>query len=717
VVKSLSNFKGGLDMGKKSKLILATALFGAALFGASCGGGDDGAPTAGTGTGSGGGSGGGSGSAPPPAPAVATVLVAAVAQNNAADVRVFEGTVRGDGTINWSTNLLSRDLDYYHEFSNGSVLLYDRNDNSLFRYTTGNPTQLTNVTDVNNDTTRTLTTTAGFANTTVGNIFLPNFVVIHDGNDLRIITSSGAVVQVRGAGAGNPARLVYAGRDYLVVRNGAANEHVYIVRQNGSVTVLDWNDAATGNQPITNGQVQLLDRVQGTDIILLGPTPTTSANAIYVILEDGTAIRITNTGGDTGDDPVANLRDGKIRRDANGNIFVAIRYQAGADTPIQYYRISPAGNVEFRTNPITITGHTIENRRDRYALDGSGRLYVMSRPTSGGTNYHISTRTINIVGDLGPNDLSIAFATNNANLLALADRVLVISRPVAGGPPNQVRFMSGTGSVSNDILPSLTSNIRDALELCSIVNENSRLTAENGLPYSGITQEPVVGEGTNSIMCASAFHVAARNLFAWLRFDGTSYSGSRVNNVSGGAGPSEYLMATANGMIFRLDDQTFYECNFGATSCAARNLSGSAFQNVYNSNGFTANVKIKSDNNILSDGAGFAYLGRWRGFAPNIRAAYFTNAPSTAYIANIQTGVVNAINNPTYTVRPPSGGNISLDFNRGAALINPPAGAQCLVPNFFDFLWYADVNGNNFSNLPRPNNTCLVRVLNVRQAP
>jgi len=39
VVKFLPNLKGGLDMSKKGKLILATALFGAALFGASCGGG------------------------------------------------------------------------------------------------------------------------------------------------------------------------------------------------------------------------------------------------------------------------------------------------------------------------------------------------------------------------------------------------------------------------------------------------------------------------------------------------------------------------------------------------------------------------------------------------------------------------------------------------------------------------------------------------------
>jgi hypothetical protein len=300
-------------------------------------------------------------------------------------------------------------------------------------------------------------------------------------------------------------------------------------------------------------------------------------------------------------------------------------------------------------------------------------------------------------------------------LLALADRVLVISRG-AGGVVNQVRSVVGDGAPTN-ILATLSPSVINALQLCSIVNENSQLTAENGLPYSGITQEPVVGEGTNSIRCASASHAASQNQFAWLRLESGIFSGFRVNDVSGGAGTSEYLMATANGMIFRLNDQTFYECNLGATSCAARNLSGSAFRNVYNSGGFTANVKIKSDNNILSDGAGFTYLGHWQGFAPNIRAVYFTNTPSTAYIANIQTGVVNTISNPVYTLGAPSGGNISLDFNRGVALTISTVGARCYVLfNLFDLVWYADVNGNNFSNLARPGDNCLVRVLNVRQA-
>jgi hypothetical protein len=67
------------------------------------------------------------------------------------------------------------------------------------------------------------------------------------------------------------------------VGNGASNEFVYIIRSDGSVTVLDWDDATAGIHPISGGRVRLLDRVQGTDIILLGHNSAT-ANAVYVIL-------------------------------------------------------------------------------------------------------------------------------------------------------------------------------------------------------------------------------------------------------------------------------------------------------------------------------------------------------------------------------------------------------------------------------------------------
>jgi len=80
-------------MSKKGKLILATALFGAALFGASCGGGG----------------GGGTAAAPPsppsppspPASDVAKVLVLAAKNitSPGAIIGLFEGTIKSDGTV------------------------------------------------------------------------------------------------------------------------------------------------------------------------------------------------------------------------------------------------------------------------------------------------------------------------------------------------------------------------------------------------------------------------------------------------------------------------------------------------------------------------------------------------------------------------------------------------------------------------------------------
>jgi ABC-type oligopeptide transport system substrate-binding subunit len=111
-------------MSKKSKLILATALFGAALFGASCGGG------------------GGTASTPPPPPPppppasdVAKVLVLAAKgiTSPGATVGLFEGTIKSNGTVSWSPDRHPGEnlLDYYHEFSDKSVLLYDINDRSV----------------------------------------------------------------------------------------------------------------------------------------------------------------------------------------------------------------------------------------------------------------------------------------------------------------------------------------------------------------------------------------------------------------------------------------------------------------------------------------------------------------------------------------------------------------------------------------------------------
>jgi len=690
-------------MSKKGKLILATALFGAALFGASCGGGG----------------GGGTASTPPPPPPpasdVAKVLVLAAKgiTSPGATFGLFEGTIKSDGTVSWSPDRHPGEnrLDYYHEFSNKSVLLYDTDDKSVYLYTAGTLNQvITGVTVLGITITPTTFTTLIFPNQSL--IYLPNFLVMDSGSTPNvdyIITPNGKIVGF----LGNAEHLLYAGRDYLVVGNGATpNEHVYIIKKDGNVTILDWDDAINGIQPIDSGSVQLLDRVQGTDIILLGHT-SGSANAVYVILEDGTPVRITNsTNASTGDDPVAEISSGKIMRDANGNIFVAINYTAGTNNLIQYFKIIPsgAGSVVF-TPPTPINlGPIASNppRRGGYALDGNGRLYVIDYD---GTDYGIRTHFIDATNSyaVGLRYTSLPLGGNDL-MLAFANGVLVTHTPSTGGP--SFYHVLGTNAPTN---VALNPDVIQAVSLCNQVNNTSELILENEPAYGGITQEPVVGEGTNRLMCASAW---VPNQFAWVEASGTgTYNGNRVNDVNGPlTGDSYYLMATANSMIFRYDDQTFQECTFGASSCATRNLSRPAYQRVYNPISISGPFdldKIKSDNNVISDGAGFKYLGFWRGVAPNIRAVYFTNVISAPYIANIQTGAVDTSTlNVVFSNAPARGGNISLELDKAANVVRPISGAQC-PSGHFDHVWYKDAT-NNFTNLTRPTNTCLIRVLQVR---
>jgi len=461
--------------------------------------------------------------------------------------------------------------------------------------------------------------------------------------------------------------------------------------------------------------VRLLDRVQGTDIILLGHTSTTTANAVYVILENGTPIRITNsTNASTGDDPVANIDSGKIMRDANGNIFVAINYASGGTNYIEYFKIIPsgAGSVVF-TPPTPIDLGAVGSnppRRGGYALDGNGRLYVI---TGVAPSFNITTRFINASNILETSTTySLLFAGAPLPvMLAFANGVLISNNSAS---PTTFYHVLGTSAPTNI---ALNPNVIQAVSLCNQVNNTSDLISENELAYSGIVQEPVVGEGTNRLMCASA-NVPNQNQFAWVEASGTgTYDGRRVDDVNGSSLPgfSYYLMATANSMIFWYNYQTFQECTFGATSsiCVTRNLSREVYWSVYGSNSTTTLDKIKSDINVLSNGAGLTYSGYWAGRAPNIRAVYFTDVVSAPYTANIQTGAVDTSTlNVVFSNAPARGGNISLELDKAANVRSPISGAQC-PSGYFDYVWYKDAT-RNFTSLPRPTNTCLIRVLQVR---
>lgn len=352
-------------------------------------------------------------------------------------------------------------------------------------------------------------------------------------------------------------------------------------------------------------------------------------------------------------------------------------------------------------------------RSGGYALDGNGRLYVITYASG---TFNITTRFIDASNSLvtSPTHPLTFSSTPTPVMLAFANGVLVSNDPVS---PDTFYHVLGTSAPTN---VALNPDVIQAVSLCNEVNNTSELAFENLPAYGGIVQEPVVGEGTNRLMCASAAVSALRNRFAWVEASGTgTYNGRRIDDVSDPLpGSSNYLMATANSMIFWYDDQTFQECTFGASSCATRNLSRPVYWDVYNSyprysmwyNNFD---KIKSDNNVLSDGAGYSYGGYWEGVAPNIRAVYFTDVISAPYIANIQTGAVDTSTlNVVFSNAPARGGNISLELDKVANVRSPIIGAQC-PSGYFDHVWYKDAT-NNFTNLTRPTNTCLITVLQVR---
>ncbi|WP_037919301.1 hypothetical protein, partial [Sulfurihydrogenibium subterraneum] len=261
---------------------------------------------------------------------------------------------------------------------------------------------------------------------------------------------------------------------------------------------------------------------------------------------------------------------------------------------------------------------------------------------------------------------------------------------------------------------------------CNNVNNTTSVDTETNPVYTKTKTETVVGEGTDKIMCAVSTN---RDEFAWIEYKGSGlYNGDYTNDVNNDTTANtvtiRHLIATNNSMIFRdtANNNTFYECTFGTNfaggqTCAKRTLSKNVYYDVY-SPGWIATttlVKIKSDTNVLSDGAQYNYLGNFAGAAPNIKAAYFTTTVSAPYTADIQTGVVDSstLNIPfTSAGASARGGNVSLGLNK-VAHVYSPVGGTCISAGLYDNVWYKDAT-NNFQTLSRPNNTCLIRALQVK---
>ncbi|WP_028951156.1 hypothetical protein [Sulfurihydrogenibium subterraneum] len=347
----------------KKKAFLASAILATSVALSSCGGG-----------------GGGTSSTtpppPPPPPAatdVAKVLVLAQKgfTSPGALIGLFEGTVKSDGTVVWSSDLNSgdNDLDYYHEFSNNNLLLYDTGTNEFYLYSNQTLTPITQGVDYS---TGNNVNVAGIAMASNYNIFLPNFVIKDNGMRIDyIITQNGKVIE---AGVTGAEHLIYAGENYVVFGDGTANERVFIVKKDGTIKELDWDDATKAVDPINVGGAIVLDRVEGTDTILLGHN-STNANALFVIDDNGDVVRITNsTNAATGDDPMSNIVAGKIVKNGN-NFFVAVGDNANN---IEYFKvIGPVASSVVFTPTSPISGDATVTSGS-FSLDGNGHLYLIS---------------------------------------------------------------------------------------------------------------------------------------------------------------------------------------------------------------------------------------------------------------------------------------------------------------------------------------------------
>ncbi|HEV09023.1 MAG TPA: hypothetical protein ENO34_01335 [Sulfurihydrogenibium azorense] len=666
----------------KKKVLLASAILASSIGLISCGGGGGGdsapastsAPTP-----------------PPPAPTdVANVLVLAAKGSTSpgALVGLYEGTIKSDGSVVWSSDLNSADnvLDYYHEFSNQNVLLYDTNSNDFYLYSN-----------------KTLTPVAGGsgkANSATYKIYLPNFVILDNGKDIQgIVTQNGKYIDL--STTTTKEHLIYAGENYIVYGDGATNENVYVVDKNG-------NGAKEPVITITNGKAKLLDRYG--DTILLAHDSTTDKNDIYVIDDNGNVLKITNSGNaSTGDDPMDNIVAGKIVKTSTGT------YVAVADNNnniIEYFKIvsSGASSVVFTpTQPLsgdsTVTAGS-------FALDGNGHLYLISDCDTTANEYEL------LEGFIDSNNIFNSSCKNTAAnddlkgyvMLSFSNGILMSKYDSANNIYTDFfHYIYGSSQPTN---VALNPNVINAVSTCNNINNTTQITTETDPVYTKTITETIVGKGTDKLMCASS---TISDNFAWVEYKGSGlYDGNLITDVNGDKTDNtsgiSHLVATQNSMIFvntANPTKTFYECQFGQTQCSARSLTQDAFNNVYGSSGNFMNVKIKSDTNVLSDGAGYV------GFVPNIKAAYFTTTVSTPYTANIQTGAVDSTTLAVpFLSAPARGGNISLSLDK-VANVYSPVNAQCPYP-YYDYVLYKDANYKDGIKINRPDKTCLINVLQVR---
>jgi hypothetical protein len=385
-------------MSKKSKLILATAVFGAALFAASCGGG--GGSTAGT-------EvvveavevvevGGGGGNQPPPATEEGKVLalldVGGAGAGTVNPVTICK--LKSDNKAYCENDLnpsASVDLEYLYEFPlpNGNVVL--KAGNVLYFF---DGSQV-----IKPDKYRALGATSDTS--APGGITLPssptyyatdNFVILVDNTgspkQLVVITSSGKVIKDSDS------------------TGFSVNASCETVEKRSTSTTYKLNTDGTSSSTTLPTPIKTITSVSGKYLV------KDSSNKVY--LSDSTC----SASGVLVDTISGNINEAYMVKviDSNNNphFFIAIRTPANSDRDVKYYRVS--GDTATTLNTITL--NTGPNPY-YYALDGKGRLYAITNISGGNTTVNVYNTDGTQIGS----GLTISSVTL-AGLLGLADRVL-----------------------------------------------------------------------------------------------------------------------------------------------------------------------------------------------------------------------------------------------------------------------------------------------------
>jgi hypothetical protein len=399
-------------MSKKSKLILATAVFGAALFGASCGGG--GGTTAGTGTGNGSGSGngsGGNGSAPPPPPPASIEgRVLALLEVNASK-RVSICELKNDTQVECGDDISSganTTLSYIHEFSNGNVLLRDLN-NKLYFFNGSQVTKLTTYRQVGSaDET---TTSAGIDALTGSGVkwhATPNFVIMHGGAALVAVSKDGKVIK-------EDSNVGFVNAACEAVQKGTK---FYKLKTDGSSSI---TTIPTDLKASASGKYVVKDQKD----IYLTSDKCSIEGAVYV---------------DTLDPTPAD--DAKMVLGGDGNFYIAVRN----GTTLNYYKVSGSTKNKLAAGALP----SVPNRKYSYALDGEGRLYAINSSAEEVIVYNNSGARISSATVYGANG-------SGGHLLGFKDRVLA-----RNGTAVYEIYQNGTNSVSNGTIGDVTNSLLTA---------------------------------------------------------------------------------------------------------------------------------------------------------------------------------------------------------------------------------------------------------------